>query len=103
MFNDRPGFRNSSAIVWRPYNPNIGESHELLASPTVFMDSHFYDYQSMNANERVMQMRHWVAECYAVRGQVAVLWHPHTLSKDYGWDGGFIDLINIIKDFNTCQ
>ena len=30
-------------------------------------------------------------------GQAAVLWHPHTLTKDYGWSNGFSELINLIS------
>jgi len=93
MFNDRPGYRTSSALAWQPWNPTANAAHLLTALPTVLMDSHFYDYHSLSAEQRQQSIQHWIGECQAVRGQVAVLWHPHTLSQDYGWSQGFIDTI----------
>lgn len=103
MFNDRPGFRNSSALCWQPYNPNQAATHYLKAMPTLFMDSHFYDYQSMSAAERQSVMQHWIRECQNVSGDAALLWHPHTLTQDYGWSDGFRDAISLIKESNQCQ
>lgn len=103
MFNDRPGFRNSSALCWQPYNPNQAATHYLKAMPTLFMDSHFYDYQSMSAAERQSVMQHWIRECQNVSGNAALLWHPHTLTQDYGWSDGFRDAISLIKESNQCQ
>ena len=103
MFNDRPGFRNSSALCWQPYNPNQAATHYLKAMPTLFMDSHFYDYQSMSAAERQSAMQHWIRECQNVSGEAAVLWHPHTLTQCYGWSDGFRDTISLIKESNQCQ
>ena len=103
MFNDRPGFRNSSALRWQPYNSNHAAKHNLTSLPTLFMDSHFYDYQLMSACERKSAIKHWVRECESVNGEAAVLWHPHTLTQDYGWSDGFRDTINIIKEYNCCQ
>jgi hypothetical protein len=34
-----------------------------------------------------------VQECRAVSGQIAVLWHPHTLTDDYGWCDG-LEILN---------
>ena len=65
--------------------------------PTVFMDSHFYDYQAMTALERKEAVQHWLGECIAVHGQIAVLWHPHTLGGDYGWSKGFYEVLDFIK------
>jgi hypothetical protein len=103
MFNDRPGFRNSSAISWQPWHAQHASALDLTAMPSVFMDSHFYDYQPMLPAERQSAMRYWIQECYSVGGEAAVLWHPHTLTNDYGWADGFRDAISLIKDFNTCQ
>lgn len=103
MFNDRPGFRNSSALCWQPYNPNQERAHLLKELPSVFMDSHFYDYETMSAAQRHAAMRHWIKECHAVHGEAALLWHPHTLTRDYGWNDGFRDAINLIREGNTCQ
>jgi len=103
MFNDRPGFRNSSALCWQPYNPNQAATHNLKALPTLFMDSHFYDYQSMSAAERQSAMQHWIRECQHVFGEAALLWHPHTLTQDYGWSDGFRDAISLIKGSKQCQ
>jgi hypothetical protein len=103
MFNDGPGFRNSSALSWQPYNPNQAATHELRALPTLFMDSHFYDYKPMSATARQSAMRHWIRECQSVNGEAAVLWHPHTLTQDYGWSDGFHDVINLIREPVTCQ
>lgn len=94
MFNDRPGYRTSSALAWKPWNPASDAAHLLTALPTVLMDSHCYDYQPMTAEQRRQSIQHWIGECQAVRGQVAVLWHPHTLSHDYGWSQGFNDTIS---------
>lgn len=103
MFNDRPGFRNSSALSWRPWHAQRASALQLTAMPSVFMDSHFYDYQPMSAVARQHAIRHWIKECHSVSGEAAVLWHPHTLTKDYSWADGFRDTISHVKEFNTCQ
>lgn len=104
MFNDRPSFRNSSALSWHPWDMDGSRTLNLLALPSVFMDSHFYDYQPISNDLRKTSMRRWVNECFLVGGEIAILWHPHTLSKDYGWSDGFIDLLSILKEFQPpCQ
>ena len=60
------------------------------------MDSHLYDYAELSATEREQQIKRWVGEVFAVGGQATVLWHPHTLSKDYGWKEGFETLLRVI-------
>ena len=97
MFNDKPGFRNSSLLCWHPWNSIIGESFNLQALPSMLMDSHFYDYLELSDVGRKEEMNLWVKECMAVSGEVAVLWHPHTLSNDYGWSSGFSELLKLIK------
>ena len=71
--------------------------------PTVFMDSHFYDYRPMAEPVRHTAMRHWMQECHSVGGDAVVLWHPHTLTQDYGWTNGFLDALGLIREFDTCQ
>lgn len=102
MFNDRPGFRNAAAVIWRPWNSRIERPHTIKAMPTLFMDSQFYDYHSMTAEERFNAMCYWLDEVHQVGGQVAVLWHPHTLSTDYGWRAGFADLLKIYTKESPC-
>ena len=98
MFNDRPGFRASSALIWQPWGQNHQNAQRLTQLPTVLMDSHFYDYQLLSEAQRKASISHWLEEVRFVRGQIAVLWHPHTLAKDYGWSDGFKYLINLMKD-----
>jgi hypothetical protein len=93
MFNDRPGFRNASALQWKPWNAEAGSRHGIQALPTVLMDSHLYDYQSMDNEERKNHISAWIDEIKQVGGQAALLWHPHTLTKTYAWGQGFDDLI----------
>ena len=97
MFNDRPGYRTSTALAWQPWCPSSRSCHAITILPTVLMDSHCYDYKPMTTQQRRESIKHWINECKAVRGEIAVLWHPHTLSMDYGWSFGFHELINIIQ------
>ena len=96
MFNDRPGFRTAAALRWRPWDSHGGVAHRLEELPTVLMDSHFYDYQQMSPFERRNAMKYWIDETRAVCGQIAVLWHPQTLSESYGWRDGFMDLLTVV-------
>lgn len=98
MFNDRPGLRNASAVAWHPWQTERGAPHQLMALPTVIMDSHLYDYHQLTPEARREAMLHWVRECRTVSGQVAVLWHPHSLSADYGWGQGFEELVALIAE-----
>lgn len=101
MFNDRPGFRSAMASEWRPYNTNSGLAHKIKILPTIFMDSHFYDYTQMTREERQANIKRWLSEVFFVGGKVAILWHPHTLTDDYGWRDGFIDVLNMLKEANA--
>lgn len=90
MFNDRPGFRNASAVKWAPWKLTSEDSStHFSAMPTMVMDSHLYDYLDLTPVERKNQIERWFNEVALVRGEVAVLWHPHTLAKDYDWTDGF--------------
>lgn len=98
MFNDRSGYRTSTALSWHPWSLSKNSEHQISALPTVIMDSHLYDYKPMRSLERQEAMRHWITECNIVGGEIAVLWHPHTLTVDYGWSSGFHQLLEIIKE-----
>lgn len=103
MFNDRPGFRVAATLAWTPWDVMQGRGGaSLTALPTVLMDSHFYDYQPMNASERRAALKHWISEIVAVGGQAAVLWHPHTISADFGWRKGFQDLLDELRGVAPC-
>ena len=62
--------------------------------PMVVMDSHFYDYREMTAEERRADLAKWIGEIREVRGSATVLWHQQTCSDDYGWTDGFDDLLD---------
>jgi len=96
MFNDRPGFRNASAVAWHPWHRRTGCAHTITALPSVMMDSHLYDYAFMRESDRVAAIQYWVKECRLVHGQVALLWHPHTLTRDYGWTKGLQFLFSVL-------
>lgn len=102
MFNDRPGFRSAAALSWRPWDPAAGEIRPLRALPTVMMDSHFYDYRPMSDEQRRSEFGRWLGEIEAVGGEGAVLWHPHTISADYGWKDGFLELVGCLKGISAC-
>ena len=102
MFNDRPGFRAAVATSWAPWNPATGCAHNLSVLPTVLMDSHLYDYRQMTASERRTAILAWLGEVRAVGGKIAVVWHPHTLTEDYGWTDGFMELVDAMSGRTIC-
>jgi len=89
MFNDRPGFRNSAALAWYPWDPQSQGAHKVCAVQTILMDSHLYDYADHDEKSRAETLRRLVDQVVAVGGTAELLWHPHTLARDYGWSGGF--------------
>jgi hypothetical protein len=95
-FNDRPGFRVAAALRYRPWDSDIAGPLGVEVLPMVLMDSHLYDYQPLDESGRNAQMRRWIEEIKAVRGQASVIWHTHVLSSDYGWRSGFEYLIKLV-------
>lgn len=93
MFNDRAGFRNAAAITWKPWDHLRSAPHGIEATPCCFMDSHRYDYAGLAAGAPRVGSTAVIEECTAVGGAIEVLWHPHSLSADYGWRPGFLELI----------
>lgn len=97
MFNDRSGFRNSTAGSWNPWNEKKGEAYKLKCTASVLMDSHLYDYDNIGCLERNGLIEEWINECCLVNGECSLLWHPHTLTKDYAWEDGFKYLLQKIS------
>ena len=97
MFNDRSGFRNSCATSWNPWDQIKGKSHSVSCITSVVMDSHLFDYSDFNDDERNKYMKTWLDECKSVGGQASFLWHPQTLTKDYGWNNSFQVLLGLLN------
>ena len=93
MFNDRSGFRNSCATSWKPWNQLEKKAHSVTSITSVIMDSHLFDYNDFNKFERNDHLRFWIKECKEVGGKTSLLWHPQTLTADYGWGTTFKKLI----------
>jgi hypothetical protein len=97
-FNDRPGFRNGAAVKMRPWSGSGGGLLGIEALPMVFMDSHLYDYSSLDDDGRRREIDHWINELRAVGGTASILWHPHTLGPEYGWKTGFLALLHRLSE-----
>ena len=85
MFNDRPGFRTSTCIEWNPWNPSTKCTFKTKEKPTILMDSHLFDYNYSGIDFKKI-LSSTIEECKKVGGECYVLWHPHTLSSNYGWN-----------------
>jgi hypothetical protein len=96
-FNDRSGFRAAAALDIHPWRHADARPHDLRSIPLTLMDSQFYDYQEMSPAARRDAMERWVREIREVRGTATVLWHQQVLSEDYGWDRGFIELLELMQ------
>jgi hypothetical protein len=59
------------------------------------MDSHVYDYAPLRDDERRAVLQRYVDEVAFVRGEASFNWHVHTLSPSYGWERGYLDLLEI--------
>jgi hypothetical protein len=88
MFNDISGFRNSACLLWKPWNFEKQQNHLFNECPTVVMDSQIYDY-APSVEHGFARALKVITEVKLVGGQGQILWHPHTLSSDFGWDEGF--------------
>lgn len=93
-FNDRPGFRNGSALRYRPLSINNAGDHHFNIVPTVFMDSHFYDYAFPTDVAGAMQP--WIDEVAAVGGEASIIWHSQTMHPEYGWADGYVALLTLL-------
>ena len=92
-FNDRPGFRNGSALRFNPWDTQNHRPMTIDAIPMVLMDSHMYDYQPMTGDERHAALHRWLGEIKAVHGVASVVWHQRVMHPDYGWGSGYRDLL----------
>lgn len=97
-FNNRAGFRNAGALLYRPYNFRRNVFEDLHALPMILMDSHLYNYaQASDApSANAYRADHWISEVKTVGGIASVNWHPHTLHPHYGWRVGYEDLLRQI-------
>lgn len=91
-FNDRPGFRLGAALTFRPLA--MGGEPAFEVTPTVMMDSQFYDYAELSDDARVAAMAHWLREIEDTHGEAAVIWHQQVFNRDYGWEAGYAALLS---------
>ena len=96
-FNDRSGFRNSTALAWNPWNPARQRTMDIRATPMVLMDSHLYDYNTPSGEDRAKEIGKWVEEVEFVGGEATVIWHQRVFSRDYGWANGYKQLLSLLQ------
>lgn len=102
MFNDIPGFRNSSCLTWSAWNRARGAAFKMSMIPTVIMDSHYNDYVDVRESD-TLKFQQVIDEVYQVGGFAQILWHPHTLSKSFGWEKSFIEICDYASRKNLIS
>lgn len=96
-FNDRPGFRNGTALRFRPLAGAHGGLLGLECIPLVLMDSHVHDYAQHDDDTRLAHIRYWIDEIHAVHGVGSVVWHQRVMSPDYGWGRSYAALLTMLQ------
>lgn len=95
-FNDRPGFRTSAALIYRPLFADSDDVAEFWAAPLLLMDSQVYDYQLLEDTQRFNMIDAYIREVIQVHGEASILWHQRTLSADYNWGAGYIRVLDML-------
>ncbi|MBL6933845.1 MAG: hypothetical protein ISR48_00365 [Alphaproteobacteria bacterium] len=99
-FTDRPGFRAGLASPFHPYDHATGKALDMVAIPTVLMDTHLYYYGNLSVAKRRKTVRHLLGEVGAVDGEACVLWHTHVFSADHGWGEDYEALLGMMGVLN---
>ena len=97
-FNERPGFRNSSALTlpaWIADEQRFSTSLNTL--PMVLMDSHLFDYGQMDMPERQKTIDRVLDEIAFVGGEATVIWHQRVFHHDYNWGESYRYLLEGIQ------
>ncbi len=95
-FNDRPAFRLGAALTFQPFDMQATRGFQV--TPTVMMDSQFYDYAQLSECRRVAAIGHWLRELRDTRGEAAVIWHQQVFNRDYGWQGGYQAVLDGMRE-----
>lgn len=90
-FNDRAGFRASTAL------PLCPEAGKITAVPTVVMDSNLFGRGFHQMSKRTALIDQLMDEVADYGGHVAINWHPHTLGSAYGWLETYNYLLSAIR------
>lgn len=90
-FNDRPGFRASTAL------PLVLDNEGMVAIPTVIMDSNLFSRKFRRPEQREATIDHFLDELEKFGGHVAINWHPHTMGDAYGWADTYVSLLSKIS------
>jgi len=94
-WNDRIGFRAGIASKYRPYNHFEKKPFNYFVIPQVIMDSNIYDYGKGNELNVLKKCFQLIDLCKDLKNtEFSISWHPRTLSKDYNWSKGCIDILN---------
>lgn len=96
MWNDRPGFRNGTAMRFSPLNGNV-KLPNFHALPTIIMDSHFFDYSVDSDDQQFQRLKHYLDEVRFVGGEAAIVWHHRVFDPETGWGPLYQRLLNEIE------
>jgi len=69
----------------------------------VLMDSHLFDYQDLDASDQSAVIDKLISEIQLVGGQASIIWHPHTLGSDYGWESAFDMLLDRLGEEKSTK
>lgn len=90
-FNDRAGFRASTAL---PLDLGAGK---IIAVPTTLMDSQLFSRSLRGWASRTALIDQLMDEVEGFGGHIAINWHPHTLGSAYGWLDTYEYLLSAIQ------
>ena len=98
-FNDIPGFRAGVASIYNTYDHQNNRLLPFKEIPLVVMDSHLYDY-SVDSDSHNLR---WLCDSMKKikNFMISVDWHQRVISKDYGWNAGYKDIVSMIGAENT--
>lgn len=86
-YADQIGFRAGTCSPFRWYDLSDDEATDLLIIPTAVMDSTLKDYMRLEIPEAITRMRSIKKNCEAVQGQLTIIWHNHSASRQGEWLG----------------